>query len=573
MNVAKSKHPSSLYMLFLVTMWERFSFYGMRALLVLYLVSEKSRGGLSWTSEQAGSLYGTYNAVTYLATFLGGYLADKYIGFRRSVLIGGILIALGHISLSIDSLFNFYLGLILIIIGTGSFKPSASSMVGELYEDGSPLKDSAYSIFYIGINLGAFLGALVCGYLGENVGWHYGFGAAAVGMVAGLILFLFRQHTLGQIGLKPIKKSAEEKLAQVPFTKVEKQRIYVICFLSFFSILFWLAFEQAGASMNIYALKYTDRFVGKTLNIDEYRIKADKHSVNDSVILGEASLWLNQYNGKVPTDTIQARFSKHPVLFWVKEGVYYSGTKENYELLQKRYNSVDSAKLYLSDYINVNSIKKNKKELIDQELASLKISYKPIKVSTQDEFKVVALNKQQSALIVPASWFQSVNAFFIFALAPLFSMLWLWLSKRHRNPSAPIKFVLGLVLLAVGFVALVIGSASIKKGSLVGSSHMMWLVMAYFFHTLGELCLSPVGMSFVNKLSPKRVLGLMFGIWFLCSGIAHYAGGILSGMIDQFAEKSSMASFFLLFVVIGGISAILLALISPLLKRWMNGVS
>jgi POT family proton-dependent oligopeptide transporter len=185
MATTKMKHPQPLYLLFLVTMWERFSFYGMRALLVLYLVSDKSRGGLQWTSEQAGSLYGSYNALTYIATLFGGYLADKYIGFRRSVLVGGILITLGHISLSIDSIPNFYAGLILIIIGTGAFKPTASSMVGQLYEEGSPLKDSAYTIFYMGINIGAFLGALVCGYLGENVGWHYGFGAAAVGCGGG----------------------------------------------------------------------------------------------------------------------------------------------------------------------------------------------------------------------------------------------------------------------------------------------------------------------------------------------------------------------------------------------------
>lgn len=436
----KLGHPPALYLLFFTEMWERFSFYGMRALLILYAITEVSRGGLGWSSADAGQLYGTYTGLVYVTPIIGGYLADKLLGFRYAVLIGGLLMALGHASLAIEDMSAFYLGLGLLVLGNGLFKPNISSMVGQLYPEGSPLKDSAYTIFYMGINIGAFLGVLVCGYLGEQINWHYGFGAAGVGMVIGLVIFYFGQNMLGDIGLKPIKILQKDKIAREPLTKVEKERLYVIFTLSFFSILFWLSFEQAGSSMNIFAYKFTDRYIG----------------------------------------------------------------------------------------------------FLDFE--------------------------------IPASWFQSVNALFIFTLAPLFSILWVKLSKNNMNPIGPLKFAFGLLFLSLGFVALVIGAQQIPQGAESASVGMIWLVLAYLLHTMGELCLSPVGLSYVNKLSPRFLLGLMFGIWFMANAIGYYIGGALAGLIDQMAQEKTMSEFFMIFVIISFVSCVLLFLLSPILKKWMHGV-
>ena len=435
----EEKHPSALYMLFFTEMWERFSYYGMRALLTLYLISEVSRGGLGWSSAEAGQLYGIYTGLVYVTPLIGGYLADKFLGYRSAVIIGGLLMALGHASLAVEPLPFFYTGFGLLIIGNGFFKPNISSMVGQLYPEGSKLKDSAYTIFYMGINMGAFLGSLICGYLGENIGWHYGFGAAGVGMVLGLIQFYIGRHRLGKIGLKPEKKpvgTIEEP--KEPLTKVERDRLVVVLTLSFFSILFWLAFEQAGSSMNIFAYKFTDR----------------------------------------------------SLFGWE----------------------------------------------------------------------------------VPATWFQSINAFFIFTLAPFFSMLWVKLAKKNLDPSGPYKFAIGLFLLGLGFAVLVFGSLSIPKGAETAGVSMIWLVLAYLLHTMGELCLSPVGLSFVNKLSPARLIGVMFGVWFFASAIGNYIGGALAGMIDEMAKTQSMSSFFLIFVGIAFVSAFLLFLLSRKLVTWMHGV-
>ena len=249
------RQPRGLWLLFIVEMWERFSYYGMRALLVLYLVNE-----LKWSDADASKLYGTYTGLVYLTPILGGYLADRLIGTRRSLVIGGIIIALGHFSLAVPGMTAFYLGLALIIIGTGFFKPNVSTMVGQLYRQGDSRRDAGFTIFYMGINLGAFLAPLVCGYLGEKVGWHYGFGAAGVGMVLGLLVYMWGVNKyLPGIGLAPTQEMRKEQAAsRGPLTREEKQRVAVIFIVAFFVVFFWAAFEQAGASMNLFADRHTD---------------------------------------------------------------------------------------------------------------------------------------------------------------------------------------------------------------------------------------------------------------------------------------------------------------------------
>lgn len=438
--IQRKQHPEALFILFLTEMWERFSYYGMRALLTLYLISEISKGGLGWTSAEAGQLYGLYTGLAYVTPLIGGYLADRFLGHRAAIFIGGIIMAIGHATLAIDLMPAFYLGLILLVIGNGFFKPNISSLVGQLYPSGSPIKDSAYTIFYMGVNLGAFLGAITCGYLGENIGWHYGFGAAGIGMSLGLLVFYFGRYKLGEIGKKVIVNTNDNLIEGIELTSVEKDRLKVIAALSFFSIIFWVAFEQAGSSLNIYAYKFTDRTIGDS----------------------------------------------------------------NYE--------------------------------------------------------------------IPASFFQSVNPLFIMLLAPLFSALWLRLSESNNNPNGPLKFALGFIFLGLGFVALVIGASSIPKGATSGSAHLMWLVLAYLLHTMGELCISPVGLSFVSKLSPFKFVGIMFGIWLFASAIGNYISGFLSGFIDQLAEEQSLSVFFAIFVGISLCGAVIAASMSGVLKKWMHGV-
>ncbi len=498
-------HPIGLFVLFFTEMWERFSYYGMRALLVLYLTSELIDGGLGWSRESAGQLYGWYTSIVYITPIIGGMLADRLLGFRRAIVIGGLLMTLGHLSLAFEAMPAFYLGLVLLVLGNGLFKPNISSMVGQLYPDGSPLKDSAYTIFYMGINVGAFLGTLICGYLGENVGWHYGFGAAGIFMAFGLIQFWFSQQVLGNIGLEPDKAKALEVIDDKPLTKVDRDRVIAISIFSFFTIFFWLAFEQAGSSMNIYARDYTDRSLNTDFAVNAFRVIGFLLTVLPMVIL----TWV----------------------FW--------GLSKN---IGRKY-----------PFANISMA------------ISVIVLWATMIWMIRDQW-------QATSPEVPASWFQSLNAFFIVTLAPLFSWVWVKLTKTPFNPSGAVKFAMGLFFLGAGFYALVIGSSGIAQGAESAKVSMLWLTLAYMLHTAGELCVSPVGLSFVNKLSPKRLLGIMFGVWFAASAVANLIGGYMAGAMDKIAANSSMSGFFMIFVGISVGAGLVLLLISKPLSRLMHGV-
>ena len=387
---------------------ERFSYYGMRALLVIYLVSAINKGGLGWTDASASHLYGWYTGLVYLTPIVGGWLADKFFGMHRSMVLGGLIIACGHFSLAMETQTSFYLGLGLIIAGTGFFKPCVSTMVGSLYGPGDTRRDSGFTIFYMGINLGALLGALVCGYLGESPdwGWRYGFGAAGVGMVAGLLVYtLLRPKYLKGVGLAPDRKAlaaskrAGTAVAHQPLTKTEKDGILAILILAVFVIFFWMAFEQAGSSMNLFALNHTNRVLGWSI--------------------------LNE---------------------------------------------------------------------------------------------------------IPASWFQSVNPAIILLAGPVFAFIWLFLGARGKEPASVVKMGFGLLLLAGGFVFMVGGALQATGGQLAAPT---WLIMAYMLQTFGELCLSPVGLSMVTKLSPPRYASLLMGTWFLSNFVANLLAGYLAGYMKQ----------------------------------------
>ena len=526
-NIAIEKeifgHPVGLFVLFFTEMWERFSYYGMRALLVLYLISEVigENPGLGWSSAEAGDLYGTYTMLVYITPILGGIIADKFLGYRKAIMVGAVLMTLGHVSLAFEPMPAFYLGLGLLIIGNGFFKPNISSIVGQLYtEKTKHKKDSGYTIFYQGINVGAFLGSILCGYLGENFGWHWGFGLAGIFMLIGLIQFKLAQNMFGEIGLPPIgrRKVSSETIdgfveannqnetpkKNEPLTKKESQRLIVVGVLAFFSIFFWAAFEQAGTSMNIFASKYTDRSLdGVAVTVFRY---------------------------------LGALISALPVgiLTW----------------------------LFLGMYKSVGSL--YPKALAFTGLSVL-ILWGIIGYMVYDQF-------QDKDPEVPATWFQSLNALFIFTLAPLFSMLWAWLAKTKLNPNGPQKFSIGLVLLGLGFIPMVIGAEGIMAGASAGKVSMIFLTLAYLLHTMGELSLSPVGLSYVSKLSPPRLLGLMFGIWFFASAMGNKLAGFLSTYMEAIAEESSMSDFFEILVIIPIVGGVLLFALSFPLKKLMHGI-
>lgn len=474
-------HPKQLALLFLTEMWERFSFYGMRALLILYMVNE-----LKYSDEKGNLVYGSYQALVYTMPLFGGLIADKIFGFRRSVVLGGILMAIGHLVLAFPSEQSFFIGLAFIISGNGFFKPNISSMVGRLYRPGDSRRDAGFSIFYLGINVGAFLGGLACGYIGQKINWHYGFGLAGIFMVLGLINFLYGQKSLGNVGLPPVRENAGNfkrnqlgvialSFIQVPlfvllltnyklmgyllipfciiatiamlyiaFTqeKESRQKMLTAIILIFFSAFFWAFYEQGGGSLNLYASR----------NVD---------------MMGMSSAAVNN----------------------------------------------------------------------------------------------------------------AINPFFIFTLT--FPMAWLWLklSKKNIEPSTPAKFAIAFVLLGVGFYVFVLGGFGANEGMV----HLSYFAGGYLLITLGELFLSPIGLSMVTKLSPERFTGMMMGFWFLASAMGQYLAGIIGTLmaIPHGGESSSIlpvdslgvySGVFVKITLASVAVAVLLFALTPLLRRWMHDV-
>ncbi len=396
-------HPVGLYVLFFTEMWERFSYYGMRALLVLYLVTQttEKNAGLGWSNSEALALYGWYTMLVYVASIPGGIIADRILGQKKSVIVGAILLVIGHSILAIDLMWAFYTGLGFIIAGVGMLKPNISTMVGGLYRKGDIRRDKGFTIFYIGINLGAFLSSLIVGYVGEVYGWHYGFGLAGICMLFGLVQFVLGQKHLEGVGdyLGNSKNEEDRETMKRPLTKIEKDRVVVLILSFLMVIVFFGAFEQAGGLMNIYAKDYTDR-----------------------MLLG-----------------------------WE----------------------------------------------------------------------------------VPASWFQSLNAFFIITLGTAVAAFWANRKLKGKEATSLFKMILGLIIMGAGF--LFMSAASIEYQN-SGSSAMYWLVLAYLFHTVGELSLSPVSLSFVTKLAPAKYASLMMGLYFSTTGLGNKVAGLLGESASQFGE-------------------------------------
>ncbi|MGB2272927.1 MAG: peptide MFS transporter, partial [Flavicella sp.] len=413
-------HPIGLYILFLTEMWERFSYYGMRAILVLYLMAQTSEvnAGLGWSKGDALALYGWYTMLVYVASIPGGIIADRLIGQRKSVLYGGILLCFGHGILAIEEMWAFYSGLGLIIAGVGMLKPNISTMVGGLYKQGDIRRDKGFTIFYIGINIGAFLSSLAVGYVGEVHGWHYGFGLAGIGMVLGMIIFFLGKNHLSHVGnyIGNSEVKEEKESANKPLTKVEKDRVIVL-FISFLLvIIFWGAFEQAGGLMNIYAKEKTNR-----------------------LLLG-----------------------------WE----------------------------------------------------------------------------------VPASWFQALNAMFIIFLGTTVAAIWAKRKLKEKLSSSLFKMILGLIIMGTGFLFM---SAAASEFDTTGTSAMFWLVLAYLFHTIGELCISPVALSFITKLAPIKYASIMMGVYFAMTGFGNKLAGLLGESAEDLGELTIFTGIALFCIAFGAL--------------------
>lgn len=428
-------HPRGLYILFLTEMWERFSYYGMRALLVLFLVSsvKGENPGFGWTSSEALKLYGIYTFLVYLSSIPGGILADRYIGQKKAVILGGLLLVAGHSILAFQSLWTFYIGLGLIIAGVGCLKPNISTMVGGLYPKGDDRRDKGFTIFYIGINVGAFLAGIIIGYVGETMGWHYGFGLAGIGMAIGLVNFLTGQKYLQGVGEASGALSVQDQaIKNKPLTKIEKDRILVMLISFLMIIVFWGAFEQAGGLMNLYASEKTNRIIG----------------------------FLN----------------------WT----------------------------------------------------------------------------------VPATWFQSVNSFFIITLGIPIAAFWYNWKRKGKEASSIFKMAIGLIIMGWGF--LFMSAASIQYSN-NGASAMYWLVLAYLFHTVGELCASPVALSYITKLAPFKYASIMMGLFFAATGLGNYVAGWVGVWSQTAGELQIFTGIAIFCTIIGGL---VIAVLKPL-KRLAHG--
>ncbi len=555
-QVKSNGHPKGLYFLFFTEMWERFSYYGMRAIFILFMTK-----ALLMSDSKASTIYGSYTGLVYLTPLLGGYLCDRFLGNRRSIVIGGFLMAVGQFFMFLSASAGesgiplMWIGLTSLIIGNGFFKPNISTMVGQLYPVGDRRIDSAFTIFYMGINLGAFFSPLVCG----SMDYKWGFLAACIGMLIGLVSFVLLQKKylvseegkeiglpvkaldiknilliIGSIGLvffmlnfQTMFKTDVDIIGYVIYsamvimpliiltdkslTKEERDRIIVVFILAFFVIFFWGAFEQAGASLTLFA---------------------DRQVHRDTKIFVPG--WMILATGVA-------------ISYFLSKGLaWFFDWKKNTGLIVAGVVSAVLLAIYLAGYIpNFN----------------------------KDEF--------------PASWFQSVNPLAVILLAPIFTMIWGFLYQRKLEPNSPKKMAIGLALVALGYLVIAI---VVKGIGITDKVSMLWLFALYIIHTMGELCLSPIGLSMVSKLAPIRLSSLLMGTWFLANAAANKFAGTLSALIPPSAEDIAKATepikipsflgfqitnlyeFFMLFIIMTGIAAGILFLLSAKLRKMMHGL-
>tara|TARA_B100001175_G_scaffold99308_1_gene84065 strand:+ start:846 stop:2258 length:1413 start_codon:yes stop_codon:yes gene_type:complete len=463
-KLINNKNPHSLTTLFFTEMWERFSYYGMRALLVLYLVNS-----LNYSNEEALHIYAIYTGLVYLTPIIGGYLADRYLGTQKTIFIGGITMMLGHFLMAFPNL--LYLAMGLLIIGNGYFKPNISTLLGKLYKTNDTRRDSGFSIFYIGINLGAFLAPLIVGYVGETINWHYGFAIAGIGMFAGLIQFYFGQN-------KIVEEDTSKKTKKLDFSDWGS-----ILFFSLINIPIILLVFKINSFINLYI--YEILFLSFIYLIILFLNKKNK---------------INLINSDLKKVIYIGILSLFVIFFWI--GFEQAG---------------GSLTLYANNSVDRNFL----------------------------------------GFIIPASFFQSINPLIIILLGPLVANFWLRIDNSKYQINTSQKMGLGLILLSFGFFLIMY-----VNNTNVSSINLWWLVGVYFLHTLGELCLSPIGLSMVTKVSPKKIASLMMGFWFLSSAIANYSAGKLPIIL-----QSNNIDLFTFLTIMSFMAGILLIVIAPFMEK------
>ncbi|MBL4593327.1 MAG: peptide MFS transporter [Flavobacteriales bacterium] len=685
-------HPAGLFVLFFTEMWERFSFYGMRVLLVNFLTMAVigSNPGWEWSTENAMALFGTYAGLLYLTPIVGGIIADKFIGYRWAVVVGALLMTAGHASMAIDTEFSLYFGLALLVIGTGFFKPTMTSIISEMYKDTPEKKDGAYTIFYMGVNAGAFFGMMLCGYLAEKIGWSWGFGLAGVFMLLGTLQFWLSKPLFGMIGELPSKikaakvledkknnKDVKEEMNPNPFTKIDiiltvitsiiglsyllndpiskiggfnmfnfemgglsgqnvvvlvglalfiflvfsrifryekivRDRMIAFVIFAFFTVFFWLSFEQGASSLVLFARDSVDRvmtgssataynIINALLTVIPLAIityvlfllwrKTFKKIAGSNIVLVIcfAGLWVIvgwMLNRDFNTKSYEVTYSsyqgdsimdeetnkqqvndKGDLLFTHIPIVENTIVPQGKEIYTETATIGEQLELLVGDEINILHKNNEKTEFsyLDEVALEKAIKNAEARGVNSAVIRAEVIRLKGNEVEITVSWFSVLNSFFIIAFASMFSKWW----ESKYNPSAVGKYALGLIIMAVGFGLLAYGAYGIQEGVKVS---MLWLILAYLFHTLGELCLSPVGLSYVSKLVPARMIAFMFGMWYLAIAIGNKLAAVLGGQIENITEQYSLSTFFLIFTVVPLVAGLLILALNPILKKLMHGV-
>ena len=567
-------HPAALFVLFFTEMWERFSYYGMRAILVIFLTGAilGDNPGWGWSSSSALSLLGTYAMFVYLTPLVGGWLADNKIGYRNAVVIGALLMTLGHASMALETPTFLYIGITLLVLGNGFFKPNMTSIISKIYEGRDNKKDGAYNIFYMGVNAGAFLGIMLCGWVGEKQGWSFGFGLAGIFMFLGMIQFYYAQPLFGEIGDKPKnkinnKKTDSKSLEKLnPFLPVD----YVLILIFICSALIFIINDPLSKIGGIDTFNFTIGGMG------------------DSLFFALIALisFVALLIVRIPRYTVIVRdrmiaftiFSFFTVFFWAafEQGAgslpIYTRDFTNrilegdFALIFKIVDLlVTIIPLFIITYVLYSLIKTTASKIL---FSNITLAFSFLIIWAIVIFKLYS-EFQSSETEVPITWFAILNSLFIIIFAPLFTKWW----DSSYNPPASVKYFLGLALLGLGFGFLAFGARNIPSGAETASLSMMWLVLAYLFHTLGELCLSPMGLSYLSKLIPARMIAFMFGVYYLAIAIGNKLAHYIGGDIENITQEYSLSGFFLIFTVVPIFLGLLSLLLHPLLKRLMHGVN
>lgn len=698
-NLFKDKvlgHPAGLFVLFFTEMWERFSFYGMRVLLVNFLTMAAIgyNPGWEWTVENAGALFGTYAMLLYITPIIGGWLADKYTGYRWAVIIGALVMTAGHASMALETEFSLYFGLFLLVVGTGFFKPTMTSIISDMYKNNPEKKDGAYTIYYMGVNAGAFFGMMLCGYLAEKIGWAYGFGLAGVFMLLGTLQFWLATPLFGKIGAKPTKiyevelpqnineesvdviskENQEErpnpfttldrvliiissiiglgyaindpmsKIAGIDmfaflqigdfegqytavlfalvlflilvigriwrYTKIVRDRMIAFIIFAFFTVFFWMSFEQGASSLVIFARDNVDRMLSGTsatifntvntlltvipLIIISYVLyilwkKTYTKIAGSNIVLvvsfvlmwGIVVWMLNRDYNTVAYDVNFAAVEQPDLDNNGKQKVDENGNmqfiyipvsenskpNDTYKIVTRTTSIAEPLSFNIGDKLNITPKNNEGTEFGVLDSKRLAITKKNGEILKRDNGVIAATvtKVRDNEVEITVSWFSILNSFFIIVFASFFSK---WFESKY-NPTAATKYALGLSVMGIGFGLLAFGSFGIVDGVKVS---MIWLILAYLFHTLGELCLSPVGLSYVSKLVPGRMIALMFGMWYLAIAIGNKMAAVFGGQIENITKEYSLSTFFLIFTIVPIGAGLLVFLLNPVLKKLMHGV-